>query len=161
EAVRVQRQTAPDGGEIVPYIFFIVRPDGIRSYYESRSPPERIGIAFGYRLAGGEWAIARPDLHNPATWGGPPPPLTLDSLATVPSGPGGGAGGSSDRGGIDSAFIWPRAPRGTGYDGPRGGLGLATPGSGDGSAPRASTHPIGPGDGLGPIGSPSSGDGLG
>ena len=144
EAIRVQRQTAPDGVEIVPYIFFIIRPDGVRSYYEARTKLERIGIAFGYELADAEWAIDVPDLDNPATWDGSPPPLNLGTtVSSAPSGLRGGASGPSGRGGdIDNAFIWPKAPPGTGDDGGRRGIvGLATPGTGDQPSPRTPGRP--------------------
>ena len=38
ELIRVHRGASPDGQSVVPYIFFIVRPDGIRPYYEARLP---------------------------------------------------------------------------------------------------------------------------
>ena len=134
EAVRVQRRTAPDGEEVVPYIFFIVRPDGVRSYYEARSRLERIGIAFGYELADADWAIDVPDLDNPATWDGSPPPLNLDAsvAADLPGPRGDGGGPSGPKGDIDKAFVWSRPPGGSGDEGGRGGMvGLASPGTGD------------------------------
>ncbi|HEY2158169.1 MAG TPA: hypothetical protein VGH33_21245, partial [Isosphaeraceae bacterium] len=134
EAVRIQKRDAPDGGEVVPYIFFIVRPDGIRSYYEARTRLERIGIAFGYELADSEWAIDVPDLDNPATWDGSPPPLNPGSVAASPvREPGRGGDGSSGGGGggIDPQFVWPRNPRGSApQNGGRGGGAFADSGSG-------------------------------
>ncbi len=148
EAVRVQRRDAPDGGEVVPYIFFIVRPDGIRSYYEARTRLERIGIAFGYELADADWAIDFPDLDNPATWDGSPPPVNAGAVAagTVRQPGAGGDGSSGGGGGIDPTFIWPRTPRGSATeDGRRGGGMLAGGGGG----------------GIGPAGRPGGQGGLG
>ncbi len=98
----------------MPYIFFIVRPDGIRSYYEARTRLERIGIAFGYELADAEWAIDVPNLDDPATWEGSPPPLNPGSVAASPVRESGraGDGPTGGGGGIDPRFVWPRNSRG-------------------------------------------------
>src|SRR5262245_19142677 len=50
ELIRVQGATGPDGAPAVPYIFFVVRPDGIRPYFEARARLESLGIAFAYEL---------------------------------------------------------------------------------------------------------------
>jgi len=89
EAIRVQRSASPDGAPVVPYIFFLVRPDGIRPYYEARGRLEPLGITFGYELADAEWEIEFPDLDDVAAWdgsapsGGPNP-----ALASTPPGRG-------------------------------------------------------------------------
>ncbi len=111
EAVRIQRRDAPDGGEVVPYIFFIVRPDGIRSYYEARTRLERIGIAFGYELADSDWAIDVPNLDDPATWDGSPPPLNPGSVAAAPVREPGRGGDGSPGGGGDRPAIHLAADR--------------------------------------------------
>lgn len=163
EALRVQRQVAPDGGEIVPYIFFIVRPDGVRSYYEARTRLERVGIAFGYELADADWKIDVPDLDNPATWDGSPPPLNpnanLAAESTVPRGV--GTGSLDGKGDGDNPFIWPKTPRGTGERAGQGGIaGLATPGTGDLPSARRRGGP-GFGDGLGADGREGPGGSIG
>ena len=116
EAIRIQRQSAPDGAEITPYIFFIIRPDGIQAYYEARTRLERLGIAFGYELADPDWAIDVPDLDQPSTWDGSPPPISghddsASNLATQGSGDGPGTG-RAGRDEIDRAFTWPKTPPG-------------------------------------------------
>ena len=70
EAVRVQRQASPDGAPVVPYVFFLVRPDGIRPYYEARGRLEPLGVTFGYELADADWDIEFPNLDEVATWDG-------------------------------------------------------------------------------------------
>ena len=73
EAVRVQRQASPDGAPVVPYVFFLVRPDGIRPYYEARGRLEPLGVTFGYELADADWEIEFPNLDEVATWDGSMP----------------------------------------------------------------------------------------
>ncbi|WZO97922.1 hypothetical protein EP7_004974 [Isosphaeraceae bacterium EP7] len=68
EAARLQGES-PDGAETVPYLFFLVRPDGVRPYYEARGRLENLGIAFGYELVDEGWTIDTPDLSQPAEWG--------------------------------------------------------------------------------------------
>ena len=73
EAIRVQHKAGPDGAAVVPYIFFLVRPDGIRPYYEARGRLEPLGITFGYELADQDWEIELPDLDDTGTWDGSEP----------------------------------------------------------------------------------------
>src|SRR5262249_24594582 len=65
EMIRVQDSTSPDGSPVVPYIYFLVRPDGIRPFYEARARLEPLGIAFGYELVDQDWEIDFPSLD---TW---------------------------------------------------------------------------------------------
>ena len=100
EAVRIQRGSSPDGRLIVPYFFFLIRPDGIKSYYAARRQLEPLGIAFGYELADADWEIEYPNLDDPNTWNGPSPngPDQTASSSSSPSsasgrkGPGQGNG---------------------------------------------------------------------
>ena len=73
EAVRIQRKNSPDGAPVVPYIFFLVRPDGIRPYYEARGRLEPLGITFGYELADQDWEVELPNLDDTSTWDGSEP----------------------------------------------------------------------------------------
>ncbi len=73
EAIRIQGQGTPDGQNVIPYIFFVVRPDGIRPYYEARGRLESLGITFGYELADQDWDIEFPNLDDPSTWDGSAP----------------------------------------------------------------------------------------
>ncbi len=98
ELIRVHRSASPDGESVVPYIFFIVRPDGIRPYYEARARLEPLGIAFGYELVDQDMEIDFPDLDALATWDG----------SNVPGAPGGpGAGGNAVARNDPAEFVWP------------------------------------------------------
>ncbi|MGC8640894.1 MAG: hypothetical protein ACP5XB_13585, partial [Isosphaeraceae bacterium] len=70
ELMRVQMSESPDGAPVVPYFVFLVRPDGIRPYYEIRARLERLGIAFGYELIEQNLKVQVPDFDNLATWDG-------------------------------------------------------------------------------------------
>src|SRR5262249_15401108 len=49
-AAKLQKSASPDGAPVVPYILFLVRPDGIRPFYAARAALEGLGLAFGYEL---------------------------------------------------------------------------------------------------------------
>ena len=74
---------------LFPYIFFLIRPDGIRSYYEARGRLEPLGITFGYELADQDWEVEFPDLDDIKTWdgSGPSRPAGPDPLAQTPGRP--------------------------------------------------------------------------
>jgi hypothetical protein len=117
ELAKIQQATSPDGVTVVPYIYFIVRPDGIRPFYEARARLEPLGIAFGYELVDMDWAIDFPDVD---TWeaGAPkrdpakPAPGAVGEYAWPADRP----GGRGDRpGDARNPFLW---PRGTPGDGP-------------------------------------------
>jgi hypothetical protein len=100
ELIRIEQATSPDGAPIVPYIYFIVRPDGIRPYYEARARLEPLGIAFGYELVEQDWQIDFPDLD---TWD--------DSGPATPKHPAAGSGSAPGE------FTWPADRPGTGRPG--------------------------------------------
>ena len=52
EMLEMRASDTPDGAAAVPYLVFLVRPGGIRPYYEARTCLEPLGIAFGYELIG-------------------------------------------------------------------------------------------------------------
>jgi hypothetical protein len=52
-----------------PYILFVVRPDGIRSFYEARSRVEELGMPYGYELVTQDEAIEYPAVNDPTIWG--------------------------------------------------------------------------------------------
>ena len=64
----IDRQASPDGGSMVPYLMFLVRPDGIRAFYAARTLLEMIGVAFGYELVDQDAEFSYPDLNDPAEW---------------------------------------------------------------------------------------------
>ncbi len=107
--LRARLDTTPDGDASVPYILFIIRPDGIRAYYEARAKLEPLGIAFGYELVEQTQEIDYPDLDDPSQWTGdgpsprqsPPRASGTQGLAAARSG--------RDRG-SDDPFIWPVTP---------------------------------------------------
>ncbi len=76
EMLHIQRSRTPDGAPAVPYLVFLVRPDGIRPYYRLRERLEPLGIAFGYELIEQELAVNIPNLDDLTTWDGTVP---LDS----------------------------------------------------------------------------------
>ena len=162
EAVRIRRKESPDGAPVVPYIFFLVRPDGIRAYYEARGRLEPLGITFGYELADQDWEIDFPDLDDLKTWDGKlsdrPPPM--DPRAGIPGNspaeddnfPNWGSSppaGGRTIGNLDSDFTWPgqKALARSGVAGGSSPVGLPGPGSGGRSAPGARSA-AGPGGNL-------------
>ena len=54
---QARNERGPDGLPVIPYVMFLVRPDGIRPYYEARNLLERLGVAFGYELADQDWDV--------------------------------------------------------------------------------------------------------
>ena len=73
EMLHIKDSDTPDGAAAVPYLVFMVRPSGIRAYYEARSCLEPLGIAFGYELIEQDLAVDIPDFDNLATWDGSVP----------------------------------------------------------------------------------------
>ncbi len=73
ELVRIHSADTPDGTPAVPYIVFLVRPDGIAPYYLARTSLEHLGIAFGYELVDQHLAINIPDFDDLTTWDGSVP----------------------------------------------------------------------------------------
>src|SRR5208283_3581182 len=102
ELLRVQMSESPDGSPVVPYFVFIVRPDGIRPYYEIRARLEPLGIAFGYELIDQDLKVDVPDFDNLATWDGTIP--LEEPLMPAP------AGGNN---GADDGLAWPSAGTGS------------------------------------------------
>ncbi|WP_337175449.1 hypothetical protein [Paludisphaera sp.] len=148
ELLKVQNSGSPDGSPVTPYFVFLVRPDGVRSYYELRARLEPLGIAFGYELVDADMEVHVPDYDNLAAWDGTP---TLDA---PPSGlAGGGPDGRGAGGGAGSL-----AGGGLAWPGAGGG------GTGTGSRPRLDSGAFdlargrGAGEGAGP-GGDGAGDG--
>ena len=113
EMVHIQQSETPDGAPAVPYLVFLVRPDGIRPYYQARARLESLGIAFGYELVEQELAVEIPDFNDVKTWDGSVP-LDMPQLAggdakTRPSWPATTDQPGSDRSGDSST--WPGGDR--------------------------------------------------
>ena len=131
ELLRVQMSESPDGAPVVPYFVFLVRPDGIRPYYEIHRL-ERLGIAFGYELIDQNLKVEVPDFDNVATWDGTVPleePIIRPPVAR-------GSGTTAERGdpgGAGNGLAWPST--GGGSDASREGTGgqlAGSPGAGKG-----------------------------
>lgn len=162
ELLKVQSSDSPDGAPVVPYFVFLVRPDGIRAYYEARARLEPLGIAFGYELIDQDLKVDVPDYDDLATWDGSPgsglpAPSALAGRGFSGGGGGDGSGIGSGSGlgeepgsGPDSGLTWPGAPEGstTGRRGPgsaaeaiagafdaAGGRGNGRADGGDGDSP--------------------------
>ena len=102
ELLRVQMSESPDGSPVVPYFVFLVRPDGIRPYYEIRARLERLGIAFGYELIDQNLKVDVPDYDNVATWDG-----TIPLEEPILAAPRSGGPGTGDGGGTGDGLAWP------------------------------------------------------
>ncbi|OJW08367.1 MAG: hypothetical protein BGO49_13295 [Planctomycetales bacterium 71-10] len=153
ELLKVKTSASPDGSEVVPYFVFLVRPDGVRSYYEVRARLEPLGIAFGYELVEADMKVHIPDFDNVASWDGTP---TLD---VPPSGlaghgsKGGGDGSSGDR----PAGVWPNGGGGDGQGAVAAG-GLSWPGGGGGGKPGSGAGTLAGGGLAWPGGGAGDGD---
>ena len=73
ELLHIRSAETPDGTPAVPYIVFLVRPDGIGAYYLARTCLEPLGIAFGYELVEQKLAVNIPDFDDLTTWDGSMP----------------------------------------------------------------------------------------
>ncbi|MGE5756505.1 MAG: hypothetical protein ACM35G_12485, partial [Planctomycetaceae bacterium] len=138
ELIKAQATSTPDGAPAVPYIFFVVRPDGIRPYYEARGRLEPLGIAFGYELVEQDWEIDYPDLDNLEEWDGAPPrPGTSPPVANAVDPVGPSARPRRDGDNSVESFVWPTQPasRGADFDSLPGLVGSGSS-SGPGSGPR-------------------------
>ena len=76
------REGAPDGSAVEPYVVFVVRPDGIRPFYEARSAMEAADVPYGYELVDQDWAIEYPSWDDPSIWG-----PVADAVASARSSP--------------------------------------------------------------------------
>ena len=86
EMLRINRAGTPDGSPVVPYLVFLVRPSGIRPYYEIRSRLEPLGIAFGYELVEQDLAVEIPNYDDLTTWDGSTP-LEMPDIASATAKP--------------------------------------------------------------------------
>ena len=70
DLLRVRSAETPDGTPAIPYIVFLVRPDGVGPYYLARTCLEPLGMAFGYELVEQGLKINVPDFDDLTTWDG-------------------------------------------------------------------------------------------
>lgn len=101
----LEQRLGPDGVPSVPYILFLVRPDGIRAFYEARTALETLGIAFGYELIDQDWIVEAidPDSESAGDTDEPPRLSTRDQLP--PETAHTGRGGQPDP--DDGLYLWP------------------------------------------------------
>jgi hypothetical protein len=139
--LHVQTAETPDGAPAVPYLVFLVRPNGIRPYYEARSCLEPLGIAFGYELIQQDMVVDIPDFDNLATWDGTVPldmplepaprPKTDVAMITPPDRGNAASPGSlsGSPGNPPSTGRWPQSSNLVGNQSgdERGGTGDSTP----------------------------------
>ena len=125
ELLHIRTADTPDGAPAVPYFVFLVRPDGIRSYYLVRNCLEPSGIAFGYELVEQELPVDIPDFDDLTTWDGSvplemplaPAPQTRSAVAMV---------SPDDRyrdGSSSGSLRWPRNEQGSLGGGSAGSIG--------------------------------------
>lgn len=123
EAVKAQKDESPDGAAIVPYVFFLVRPDGIRPYYESRARLETLGMSFGYELVDADWEVEVPRFDEPGSWGdsvparpAAPPRLAGRTPVGATDGVGGGGEGNTQgkpgEGSEPGPYVWRQTAEG-------------------------------------------------
>jgi len=163
-------QATPDGNAPTVYVLFVVRPSGIKAYYEARARLQAQGVAFGYELVGENTQIDYPDLGDLTEWPGyvlpdeianaiaaepvgssPVPSLTNSGNAGV-SGVGGNSAEPGKEG--DGLFVWRE-----GLDGKRpipgnGPNGPVAPGGLSGDRPGIPAVTGVPGAGTGQAGEP-------
>ena len=131
ELLKVQGTDSPDGWPVVPYFVFLVRPDGVRPYYEAR-PARKPGNRLRLRTDRPEPSGRRSQLRRPRHLG------RLDAHRRTRSNL--AANGLPGTGGAGGGFSADRAS-----DGLEAGGGLAWPGS----SRNAKTRNNGSGSGLG------------
>lgn len=71
---RAASQATPDGNAPTVYVLFVVKPSGIKAYYEARARLQAQGVAFGYELVDENTLIDYPDLGDLTEWPGYQPP---------------------------------------------------------------------------------------
>ena len=174
ELIRIYRSGGPEGETVVPYIYFIIRPDGIRPYYEARARLEPLGIAFGYELADQKMEIDFPDFDDLTAWDGSGAPKLKDATGAVAlggssggdfvwpvdrkaagasDGMGRGDGGGKSRGDGPDKYLWPTQTTANGNgngngegngDVPADGSGLDSPGTPGGTSRSRGRNGVGP-----------------
>lgn len=150
----VEAGPSPDGGPVTPYIMFVIRPDGIRPYYEARAALEPLGIAFGYELVDQDESIEYPDLDDVAEWSETAPlkfarRLSHAGLASAGNANGSGSGNGSGSEDDPANHPWPNLPPGGGVGG-----GGATPASAGSLAVADGFVPADPEGGVASRGTP-------
>ncbi len=108
ELLHIQQSETPDGAPAVPYLVFLIRPDGIRAYYQARGRLEPLGIAFGYELIEQNLLVDIPNLDDVRTWDGTVP---LEIAESKPPAHWPSAGNSPGQNDDEPPPIWPGSDR--------------------------------------------------
>lgn len=95
-----ERVVSSDGTPTVAYVLFLVRPDGVRAYYDARALLESLDLAFGYELIGQDWRIDVPKPEKP-------------ELATTPRDRSRDSNSVGAAGDLDELYVWKRPEAGT------------------------------------------------
>ncbi len=155
--IRGEGMATPDGAPSVPYILFVIRPDGIAPYYAARALLDPLGLVQGYELVDADWDIEYPDLGDPKEWKG----LKDSGAMPSPSWPPPDAGNdlAQGAGGDRLGDLRATGPGGLGgLGGPTGGPGGREGGGGRGNS-TASDEKSGGWGSLNGRAFPSPGDG--
>jgi hypothetical protein len=118
-AFLLEQEGAPGGERVEAYVLFVVRPDGIRPFYEARSSLDAIGIPYGYELVDQDWEVEYPAWDDPTIWESLDASLQSDppdwDAAAIGDDPGlaglggdGGFGGLGDQGGMTGGIGEPK-----------------------------------------------------
>lgn len=89
----LEARGAPGGERVEPYVLFVVRPDGIRPFYEARSALDAIGVPYGYELVDQDWEIEYPEWDDPTIWDSLETQMDDPALLAELEGPEAGIGG--------------------------------------------------------------------
>ncbi len=103
EVMRVRAAGSPDNAPVVPYFFFVVRPDGILPYYAARTRLEPLGLSFGYELVDQDMPIDYPSLDDASLWGDGKPD---DAVAQWAAGRGAGRPEPGKPRDAADAYVW-------------------------------------------------------
>jgi len=112
KAAELEEVLSPDGAASVPYILFLVRPDGIRHYYQARTLLESTRIAFGYELVGQDWVIDAHESQKPSRVEG-----STDIARAKPRARTGQRSANQPQDEDDDLYVWPNNAL-KGADGP-------------------------------------------
>jgi hypothetical protein len=146
-AAQRRRMAAAGAQDARPYVMLLVRPNGVRCYYQVQSALRELGVEYGYEFVDADWI-----LQAPADDALPPP---ADQVAVVstppipvprpnPAGPVGTAG---------TGLAPPSGAAGGPGGAAGGGTGSGAPGPrGSGAGPVGTERSRTPGRGYGPVG---------
>ena len=135
----------------LPYVLFLVRPDGILSYYQALGALKGVDLDFGYEFVDAGWVLEFPENF--------PDPASGVTPQRTSGGPGeGGRGGPESS---PAAFGGGQGPSGSPSGGGSGDKGLPGSPFGGGRAPASLPGTPGGGQGLAGSSNQTEGSGVG